>query len=412
MTESHAAVTQHSPSEERIATESQNSDHVKRCEELVEQYRRGENGKSDTILALHETLLDTPAIRGGDSIARALGVYLRVLDEIDRSNSNAHGRGPESASQTLSENPVGGSIGRRGASAQEEEVGGSDQLSSTTGSGEYEGRESPPAKRRKVDESQFPWLGKRETNVASLPAEIQETFKQIDNYSKDPKRVLEHILSTPGCPSFPPSQWLNLIQWKYVDLGKVLESAHTIELDPKQSHAIDDKVELSFRASKSTMSIKTGTEFSSAFTMLVKAVAFVFPQRWEEFAEYQNFIAEMFISFQPSFHLHIIQFDQAVRNKISTQRHIRLTDTSHFDALRSTFLTSHGVGPNPAESTSESRGTGKQRPADQRREPCHKWNRGNCLKSESECYYSHCCDKRGCRGSHRRNECTKAGGKA
>ena len=57
MTESHAIVTQHSPSEERNATELQNSDHVKRCEEPVEQYRQGENEKLDTILALHETLL-------------------------------------------------------------------------------------------------------------------------------------------------------------------------------------------------------------------------------------------------------------------------------------------------------------------------------------------------------------------
>ena len=87
-------------------------------------------------------------------------------------------------------------------------------------------------------------------------------------------------------------------------------------------------VELSFQASKSVASIKTGTEFSSAFTILVKAVAFVFPQRWEEFSEYQNFIAESFISLQPTLHLRIIQFDQAVRNKISTQRHICLTDTA------------------------------------------------------------------------------------
>ena len=105
---------------------------------------------------------------------------------------------------------------------------------------------------------------------------------------------------------------------------------------------------------------KTGTELSSAFTMLVKAVAFIFPQCWEEFSEYQNFIAEMFISYQPSFHSQIIQFDQAIQNKISTQWHICLTDTAQFDALCSTYLSSHGVGPNLSESSSETQGAGKQ----------------------------------------------------
>jgi len=36
------------------------------------------------------------------------------------------------------------------------------------------------------------------------------------------------ILSTPGCPPFPPGEWLNVVKWKYVDLSKVLDSAHLI----------------------------------------------------------------------------------------------------------------------------------------------------------------------------------------
>lgn len=408
MTESHAIHSRHSPSEERSATEFQNAEHVKMCEELVQQYRRGQNGKPDTILALRETLLDAPTIRGGGNLAEALGIYIGVLDEIDRSNRSAQTRGPESSSQTLSEGAVGGSAERRGTSDQEEETGGSDKYSSGSESGDDR---SSRSKRRKLDESKLPWLGKREANVASLPKDIRDTFRQIDNYSRDPKRVVELILSTPGCPSFPPSQWLNIIQWKYVDLAKVLDSAHTTELDPKQTHVIDDKVELSFRVAKSATTVKTAAEHSAAFTMFVKALAFVFPQRWEEFTEYQNALGQLFLSLQPSFHQRVIQYDQAVRNRVAVQRHIRVTDATRFDDLRTTYLTSHGVGPNPSESLSEFRGSSKQRSADQRREPCHKWNRGTCPKIEAECNYSHCCDKRGCRGSHRRSECTKTGSK-
>ncbi|KAI5980624.1 hypothetical protein EDD15DRAFT_2131570, partial [Pisolithus albus] len=124
-----------------------------------------------------------------------------------------------------------------------------------------------------------------------------------------PKQVVEHILSTPGCPPFPPAQWLSLIQWKYVDLAKVLESAHTTELDPKQSHVIDDKVELSFRVSKPGGSIKSAADHNTAFTMFVKALSFVFPQRWEEYSEYQSRLGQLFHSFEPSFHHRVIDYD-------------------------------------------------------------------------------------------------------
>ncbi|KAI6147062.1 hypothetical protein BKA82DRAFT_170552 [Pisolithus tinctorius] len=108
---------------------------------------------------------------------------------------------------------------------------------------------------------------------------IRTTFEQIKLYSKDPRQVVKHILSMPGCPPFPPSQWTNLVQWKYVDLAKVLKSAHSTELDPKQLHVIDDKVELSFRVTKPAGTIKSAADHNTTFTMFIKALAFVFPQR-------------------------------------------------------------------------------------------------------------------------------------
>jgi hypothetical protein len=46
------------------------------------------------------------------------------------------------------------------------------------------------------------------------------------------KSVITDILSTPGCPPFPSSEWLNVICWKYIDLSKVLDSAHTTPRKP------------------------------------------------------------------------------------------------------------------------------------------------------------------------------------
>ncbi|KAL4062425.1 hypothetical protein V8B97DRAFT_1877860 [Scleroderma yunnanense] len=68
------------------------------------------------------------------------------------------------------------------------------------------------------------------------------------------------------------------VQWKCVDLAKVLKSAHTTELDLKQTHVIDEKVKLSFHISKPIGSIRTAADHITAFTMLIKAIAFIFPQ--------------------------------------------------------------------------------------------------------------------------------------
>ena len=220
----------------------------------------------------------------------------------------------------------------------------------------------------------FPWNEHRKTQVTSFPEDIKQTFEQIKLYSKDPKHVVEHILLTPGCPPFPLSQWLNLVQWKYVDLAKVLESAHTTELDPKQTHVIDDKVELSFCVSKFTGSIGSAVDHNTAFTMFVKAIAFVFPQRWDEYLEYQSHIRRLFHSVKPSFHGKVIDYDQAIRNRVSVQRHLRVTDPTHFDDLCTTFLSSHGVGARSTELPASTQGASKQGTSDLRHEPCHKWN--------------------------------------
>ena len=126
----------------------------------------------------------------------------------------------------------------------------------------------------------------------------------------------------PGCPPFPPSQWLHLVQWKYVDLAKVLEAAHTTEIDPKQTHVIDDKVELSFRVSQVSKVVCNAADHNTAFTMYTKALGFVFPQWREEFTHYQTSLGRLFHAVDPAFHRRIIDYDRAVRNRISVQRHL------------------------------------------------------------------------------------------
>ena len=69
------------PSEERITTEMESMlGDAKNSSNSIS----AENGKPDTIPVLRKTLLDAPFIRGGGSHEDVLGVYLGIIDEIDR----------------------------------------------------------------------------------------------------------------------------------------------------------------------------------------------------------------------------------------------------------------------------------------------------------------------------------------
>ncbi|KIK45154.1 hypothetical protein CY34DRAFT_78442 [Suillus luteus UH-Slu-Lm8-n1] len=253
-------------------------------------------------------------------------------------------------------------------------------------SSESSDEDEQPSKRSKgrLDTSKFPWHEKRVNAIATLSPDIKQTFDQLKRFSVDPKGVVRDILSTPGCPPFPPEQWLNIVQWKVVDLAKVLEAAHSTDLEPKQTHVIDDKVELSFRASKSTAGIHSTSDHNIAFTKYINALTFVFPQHWEEYTSWNAHMSGLFHAFETSRHSRVIEYDKAVRTLVS---------------LQYTFLSSFGVGPNSSESGTS--GGGKS----DRTKPCHKWNRGTCLKSSSKCYFSHCCDRKGCRGAHKKSDC-------
>ena len=259
-----------SASEQTTSTGGSDAECIRRCEGVVTRYRRDEVTKSDDVLALHQNLLGAPSIKSGaDSLSVTLGLYLSMLDEADKSAERAHQQGALPSSQTLSEELTGGNEQSRAErEPQEEEAAGSDKSSEASSDPGDDGSRGTKRRRVHLDVTRFPWHERRETQVASLPEDIKRTFEHIKMYLKDPKRVVEHILSTPGCPPFPPSQWLNLVQWKYVDLAKVLESAHTTELDPKQTHVIDDKVELSFCVSKSTGSIGSATDHNSLCPLL------------------------------------------------------------------------------------------------------------------------------------------------
>ncbi|KAG2125830.1 uncharacterized protein EDB93DRAFT_1097570, partial [Suillus bovinus] len=267
---------------------------VERCNELIEQYRRRENGKSNFILALRQILPESNSVRVGGSLPDALAVYVNMLDSVDRANEKATERGLE-FNQLSQHRETEGRVSEPREDEQEVE----NRVRRGRDSSESSDEDERVSKRSKgkLDTTKFPWHEKRVNTIASLALDIKQTFEQLEQFSVDPKGVMRDILSTPGCPPFPPEQWLNIVQWKVVDLGKVLEAAHSTDLEPKQTHIIDDKVELSFWASKSSAGIHSASDHNIAFTKYINVLTFVFPQRWEEYTSWNAHMSGLFHAF-------------------------------------------------------------------------------------------------------------------
>ncbi|KIK75917.1 hypothetical protein PAXRUDRAFT_171260, partial [Paxillus rubicundulus Ve08.2h10] len=214
------------------------------------------------------------------------------------------------------------------------------------------------------------------------------------------------ILLAPGCLDFPPDQWANTVKGLAVDLNKVLGAHYTTEIDTKQSYDLGDLFQLSIRTPKQSKMVRTHGDWSIAFGKTIQATTFAFPQCWAEYTAWQAYVSQLFSSVQTDYHRQVIDFDKAVRLRVSNQKHIRLTDFAKFKDLRTIFLSPYGMGLNSGERATErgrrSDRVGKSRGNSGRREPCHEWNRSTCDKPASECSFEHVCDRGNCRGNHRR----------
>ncbi|KAH7904886.1 hypothetical protein BJ138DRAFT_1118985 [Hygrophoropsis aurantiaca] len=131
-------------------------------------------------------------------------------------------------------------------------------------------------KRRRVDESMFPWNQSEGTMPNIVDKDLKRAMDLLDNWSGDPKLVKSKILLAPGCPDFPPDQWLNIVQGLPVDLDKVLTSHYSTETEEKQTQDIG-LFQVSLKVAKASRIIVSQADWSMAHYKLICAASFAFP---------------------------------------------------------------------------------------------------------------------------------------
>ena len=78
-----------------------------------------------------------------------------------------------------------------------------------------------PLKRKKIGESDLPWIIRNKLFGSELRPELRTTLSLLQAWSANPKQVRASIVNTPGCLAFPDSEWLNLVQGKTINLDNV-----------------------------------------------------------------------------------------------------------------------------------------------------------------------------------------------
>lgn len=355
---------------------------IAKCQDIVTKFRGSKLTKARAILALADAIPDHFIEDGpGES---ALQSYIEILDAHERDIADAARRGREQ--------PLGGQ-----------------------GGGETDGEDGParqspghddddaPSKKRKVDETSFPWIVDDLILEASLSPELAKTRNQLIEYAKDPKYVLSSLLNSTRHISFPESEWLAIIKGQAVNLDKVITQHYTISHDDRRIEKIGDGVELRFGSYEPTKSVKNFADWILAWGKASEAISYVFPHRRGEIDAYRTYVMDIFSSCNTSLHERVILLDRKIRNEVASRRDVLLSDFFKFTHWERSYLSDQGSAH--ISNRPEAKTGGEQIRSRRNPEPCIRFNEERCPSSAATCQFTHICSR--CKRRHPANKCTR-----
>jgi hypothetical protein len=316
-----------------ISAESQASSSAsqvgKKCNACIEKYRRSGRKPVERVGAISDIVsyltASTPELTD-DELNDALGSYLKILDQHDRSIEASSGAIPPARSETADDAPTGS---KRAATP-----------------GENEGFVKKP----RSDDTDFPWVVRAQLTQGKLSQSLETSLTLLRAFSRDLKFTKSSILNSGRAPLFPNSEWSNIITGSMVDLDHVISGSFAITNDNRDVELIGG-MEFKFGVAKPAKNVKTSGEWFIAWGAYSKAATFVFPHRKEEFEEYAQRILGLFAATTPCNHSAIINLDKGIRACVGESRNLLLTDSVVFDKLRLYWINPLGAGGQPSHDT-------------------------------------------------------------
>jgi hypothetical protein len=243
--------------------------------------------------------------------------------------------------------------------------------------------------RKRAKEEDMPWYNASSTS--SRRNSCVETCRILFQFSEDLSGVKALLRIADRLPEgIPSSQWDRILRGESVDLNQILSSLHFVQLDEERKGRLG-KAEVVFTVAESKRQVKTGSEWSSAFRRMSKAVVFLFPHRREELSEYAEHIEGLFSAKHTNAHSKVILYDQSVRNQVGGGQNILLTDYQHFNSLSEAILHADGVEYRGSGKGASKGGKESEEGGPSKKDVCRRFNsKDGCRFTEEECYYKQC----------------------
>ncbi|KAG1827027.1 uncharacterized protein BJ212DRAFT_1474219 [Suillus subaureus] len=285
----NAIKSSHTLSSENHQEFDQNS--VKECLNHIEDFKKGLTQKGDALLEI-QTILQK-AIAESDSLTQlnfkpGFKHFLELLDHtIISGEASDHWEEP-----SLEE-----------PEHQESSVVPKEKAESVLSRDEHE--YVLQGKRRKLtpDRLQFYlWLEPDQYHQVSNKRAEQLMLDCYEEWSEETKYYLGQVTSTPGCPSFPTSQWTLLLDRHAPDLEKVLSGHYSTTIELKQSQPLGKGFEITLSQPTSTHKVKTYGDWSVATDLWVEALSFIMPWKESELCSYKCYVSRFFVNVHYSLH--------------------------------------------------------------------------------------------------------------
>jgi hypothetical protein len=358
---------------------NQQSSLLQRLESIVDQFRLKQSSKSEAVSALLRVLDKDPLVsNSGSRKEEAFASFLAEILSIDDSFEGPSNVDPDPPVDLprISSSKKGKN---RATSFEPDGVGSDDD----------DDIEDRPSKRRKLKESEMPWVvNAKLSSTVDINPSCEETCRLLRIYQRDVSSAKFYARISPKAPpGIPTSQWERIFKGEAIDLNHVLSSLHHIVVDEERKGRMGD-AEISFGVSEAKKHVRSSAEWASAWRRASKAISFAFPHRADELYEYGDYIEGEFAAKLPSSHSKIILYDIALRNEVGAGQHTLLTETHKFNRLYSAIVMPDGV-ETVASNQANKKGAGNT--SSSKPEICNKFNNGTCKASDAECKYRHLC---------------------
>lgn len=343
------------------------------CLAIVDDFRRSHITKVDANVALIEAISTELFATPGQRVSTVVGPYLDMLNEVESEHNRPIRDGTRDSGSRLDE------------PARDTAEAPLSKVRSRAGSTEPG---EPARKQSKLDYSSIE-IAISTKKYQPLSANLERTDEILKNWAQDQKEVRKYLMYHKCAPEFHKSGWAEIVAGEYINLDVVhtiISSSRAVDKQTETLGGVEIKYGVSEVASRK---ITTDSDWYAAWHKAAEAVKFAFPHREAELNGYFSFIQKYFAQCNASAHGKVIRFDKAVRTRVGSSRRLELTDFREFEDLIFAHFSYDGkqrFDPDSKQSAGSSSG-----PTTSKRDPCRKWNSGECTRSAASCRYAHIC---------------------